>query len=223
MKDLALKIQEIRQQILKLSDSVMEKLDGAGLSSEQKAQLKTVDNAISQLVNLGVAVPNDLRQLKLSLSQKEINGEEWNEVREAIAELKFATKQLFNLSQEARTLTSKIISCSRAIDDSQKKYFGVSILMLMNSGQIAAGDRLEYRNQANGTSISARIDSDGMIVVVKGHEETGRFSTLSAAGHFVLGRKDKSSWTRWWLIRTDGTKLRMDNVRDFFLKKINTK
>lgn len=185
------------------------------LSAEERKQLLAVNKAIEQLTRLGVSVPDDLRKLKLRLSTKGGSGTENREVEERTAKVEAFIEQLRKVLRAARSLRDRLKATGQA--PGTKKHYGITMLELIQSGDLSAEDGLELQWLKEGPVFEGKIQQDGSVMV---RTEAGwkRYDALSTAASQIADRS-LNGWDHWRRINRDGSRTTLKEIRARYLKK----
>ena len=186
-----------------------------GLSTEERKQLQAVNKTIMQLTRLNVSVPEDLRNLKLRLSTKDVSGAVNREVEEKIAEIEALIDQLRKITQAARSLRNRLKSTGQA--GGTKKHYDVTLLDLLQSGHLSTEDRFELQWLKDGQAYEGKVKSDGSIMAqtTSGWKQ---YDTLSAAAVDIAGRA-LNGWRRWHRRNNDGSRTSLIEIRSRYIRK----
>lgn len=188
-----------------------------GLSPEEKQQLQAVNKAIEQLTKLGVAIPSDLRSLKLRLSANDVATGLNPQIAKHLAGLESLINRLRELSQGARALREKLKSGVSI--SGTKKHFGVTLEELLDAGLLSTDDRLELQWTRGSGIFEGKVLSDGT-VSAKSAGDWKQYDSLSTAAAEVAGRP-LNGWDCWRRINADGTRTTLKEIRAEYLNQAN--
>jgi hypothetical protein len=184
-----------------------------GLSAEERKQLQAVNKAIMQLTRLGVSVPEDIRNLKLRLSTKDVSDVENHEVEERIREVEVLIEKLRKLLQAARSLRNRLKNTGQTGDT--KKHYGVTLLELIQSGHLTTEDKLELQWLKDGPTYEGKVLPDGT-VMAKTSSGWKKYDSLSTAAGQISGRS-LNGWEHWLRIDSDGSRTSLKEIRSHYL------
>ena len=183
------------------------------LTSEERKQLSAVNKSIQQLTALGVSIPDELRQIKLTLSAKDVSSTrsaEHDQVKELIGELGrliSAAKAVLNdTKQKSKTYTHK-----------RGRNSEVSLATLIEKGYFSIHDRMELCWKKSGPVYEGTCNPDGSVIV---NTPSGpkSFETLSSAA-MKLSNNSLNGWLCWWRINPDGSRTSMKEIRSRYLSE----
>lgn len=189
-----------------------------GLSTEEIQQQRVLNAAIEQLSRLRVAVPDDLRTLKLRLSARDA---QWTAAQSALEE------RLVPVNEVVRAL-EELLEASRAIQERlkpkgmptrKKNRYGISLLDLLQSGFLSTEDRLELSSTRSQETFEGKILQDGS-VSAKTSGGWKQYSSLSGAVKDILDeRSHPSGWDQWRVVNPDGSRVPLKEIRARFIKE----
>jgi hypothetical protein len=186
-----------------------------GLTNDEKKQLNAINRSIVQLQKLNVPIPDDLRQLKLNIS---------NHDTEPAANLARAAKleTLDKLIADLNDLTSKakrIRSSFKTIakDSGTKKHYGVQLVDLIESGFISAESPLELQWLKDGEVFEGKLLKDGRIAV-RIELDWQEYDSPSTAAAKAAGR-NLNGWSHWRVVESDGRRTSLEKIRTRYLDK----
>jgi len=186
-----------------------------GLSTEERKQLQAVNKTIRQLNRLSVSVPEDLRNLKLRLSTKDVSDSLKHEVEERIVKVEALIEQLRKISNAARALRSRLKGTAQT--GGPKKRYDVTVLELIQGGHLNIDDRLELQWLKDGQTYEGKVRPDGTVMAkIGGGWE--QFKSLSAAAGQIAGRS-LNGWKHWRRINKDGSRTSLKEIRNRFLNE----
>ena len=183
------------------------------LSPDERTQLQAVERTISQLNKLGVSIPEDLRKLKLDLSSKDGSAAAAQEMRDRAAEVKSLIIELRSLLRGARALRKQLKASER--ESSGRKVYGVTVRELIEHGYLSTADTLELKWRKNGTAFPGKLHPDGS-VEIRVDTSWKKYDAPSAAATDVAGRSI-NAWAHWRVIRADGTKVSLEEIRSRYI------
>lgn len=185
------------------------------LSSDERKQLHAVNKSIQQLSRLGVGIPDELRQLKLQLSAKDLvspasTGQEkrLNEVAELIG-------TLGTLLQTAKKLRNHL---NRPENESvARRRYDVKLKELIQNGGLSVDDKLEFSVQKDGPVFEGKVHASG---VISARTSSGwkEFDSLSAAAD-AISEHSLNGWLHWRRVNKDGSRTTLKDIRAEFIKK----
>lgn len=184
-----------------------------GLSSDERKQLHAVNKSIQHLASLGVSIPDELRNLKLKLSAKDVVQPADSVARsEDVAELRRA---LASLQQAARAVQRPQLirgSVSRA-----RQNYDVTLVELIQHGHLLTIDTLEPAWKKGDTPIEGKVRNDGA-VMARTTAGWAEFKTLSAAAHAIAGQS-LNGWLHWRRVNANGSRTTLKDIRAEFMNK----
>jgi len=186
------------------------------LSPSERKQLLTVNRSIEQLTKLEIAVPDELRTLKLRLSAKDKRIIPADELAKRVAEVEDLLERLKVLSQAARNLRSRL-----RIDDpptGRKRHnYGITLLELLNVKLLSPEDQLELQRNSESPKYEGKICPDGSIMA---RTDAGwrQFNSLASAAH-ACGYDGTKGWQYWRVIRTNGSRIPLKDIRSQYIEK----
>lgn len=187
----------------------------SGLSVEEQKQLQAVNKAVEQLSRSGVAVPEDLRSLKLKLSAKDVSGSENREIKIRLKEVETLIEQLGKILKSARSIRGRLKAVGQP--GGPKKHYGVTLLDLLQDGLISAEDRFELKWLKDGPTHEGKVKPDGTVMA----KETGgwkQYASLSTAVSKIAERS-LNGWKHWRRVNSDGTFTAMEAIRERFMNE----
>lgn len=186
-----------------------------GLSSDERKQLTAVNKSIQQLTVSGVAIPDELRQLKLQLSAKDATHLVSQEKPIQISEISELIIALSDLTKKAKVIQNQRSTSSRYPIDRQQ--FDVTLQELIESGFLSPDDKLELSWKKNGPVFEGKVMADGGIMAKTQHGWK-RFKSLSTAASTISGRS-LNGWLHWQRINANGGQTTLMDIRAKYLKK----
>jgi hypothetical protein len=186
-----------------------------GLTSEERKQLQAVNRSIQQLTSSGIAVPDELRRIKLDLSAKDqANGNE-GEIESRLEAIEKVIQSLAALTKEARGVRDKLKSSNPG--GGTKKHYGVSLLELLQSGYLSTDDKLELQWKKTGPTYEGKLLDDGS-VSAKTDAGWRQFDSLSTAAATIGGRA-LNGWKHWCRVNRDGSLVTLKEIRSRYMKE----
>jgi len=186
-----------------------------GLSSDERKQLQAVEKSIQQLSASGVSIPDELRQLKLQLSAKDVIRPVTASTRERAAEVSEIVGALSKLTQTARAVHNSLKTPGKSPVSKQR--FEVSLGELIAHGHLAPDDRLEFSWQKAGPVFEGKVRADGTLMA-KTPAGWKPFESLSAAAT-AIGECSLNGWLHWRRINDDGSRTTLKDVRARYLNE----
>jgi Restriction Enzyme Adenine Methylase Associated len=183
------------------------------LSGEERKQLQAVNKAVKQLSRSGVAVPEDLRRLKLKLSAKDDSGHTNRAMKIRIEEVDALIKQLGKILKTARLVRDRLKSTG--MPGGPKKHYGIKLTDLLREGLISSTDRLELQWSKKGPKHEGKARSDGTIMA-KGKGGWKQYASLSAAASKIEGHP-LNGWKYWCRVDDDGTSTTLEEIRENYM------
>mgnify|MGYP001336710266 FL=1 len=187
-----------------------------GLSNDERKQLHAVERSIQQLAGLGVPIPDELRQLKLQLSAKDVVGPTTASTPERIAEVVEMVSALRTLTHAARALQNQL-KASPGKGPTTKRRYEVTLNDLMQSGHLLPDDKLELAWKKSGPVFEGKVRADGTLVV---QTSSGwkTFDSVSAAAT-AIGNCSLNGWLHWSRVNADGSRTTLKNIRANFINQ----
>lgn len=187
-----------------------------GLSGDERKQLQAVEKSIQQLSASGVSIPDELRQLKLQLSAKDvIRLTTTASTREHAAEIGEIVSALRRLTQAAKALQNSLKTPGKSSVSKQR--YEVTLEELVAHGYLSPDDRLEFSWQKAGPVFEGKLRADGTLMA-KTPSGWKSFESLSAAAT-AIGECSLNGWLHWRRVNTDGSRATLKDIRDQFLSK----
>ena len=187
----------------------------SGLTSDEKKQLKAVNHTIAQLQKLNVPIPDDLRQLKLRISSRDI-GPLSNPIDDAKLEtLNKLIASLKDLTSKAKRIRSSFKTIAKGTGT--KKYYGVQLVDLIESGLISTESRLELQWLKHGEVFEGKLLKDGR-VAVRTASAWKEYDSLSTAASETT-RRSLNGWSHWRLVESNGRCTSLEKIRTRYLNK----
>lgn len=183
------------------------------ISAEERKQLHAVNKTIQQLTSLGVTIPDDLRQLKLRLSAKDVGNAADAEIENRLVQAESLVESLRELTQDARALRNRLKGSGQV--SGTKKHYGVSLEELLESGHLSTDDKLELQWKKDGPVYEGKVRSDGS-VSAKTDAGWKQFDTLSAAAASI-GERALNGWDHWSRIESDGSRTTLKAIRTKYM------
>lgn len=186
-----------------------------GLSSDERKQLTAVNKSIQQLTTLGVAIPDELRQLKLQLSAKDSTHPIIQEKPVQVSEIAELIITLSDLTRKAKVLQNQRSTSSRP--SIVRQQFEVTLQELIEGGFLSPDDKLELSWKKNGPVFEGKVLAAGE-VMAKTQNGWKRFKSLSMAASTISGRS-LNGWLHWRRINTNGSRTTLMDIRAKYLNK----
>lgn len=186
-----------------------------GLSGDELKQLQTIEKSIQRLSAAGVSIPDELRQLKLQLSAKDVMRPATTSTQERAAEVSEIVRVLSRLTQIAKALHNSLKTPGKSPVSKQR--FQVTLEELIVHGHLSPDDRLEFSWQKAGPVFEGKVHADGTLMA---QTPTGwkPFESLSAAAT-AIGECSLNGWLHWRRINADGSRTPLKDVRARYLNK----
>jgi hypothetical protein len=181
------------------------------LSSDEKKQLAAVSRSIELLQKQGVAVPDELRRIKLDLSAKDTGRSDNDSI---LGDLETLIPELDQLKKQARAIISQFKSIKAP--GGPKKNFNVGLEDLIEYGYIALDSRLELQWRKNGEVYEGRVREDGSIIVRTRAGEKLYKSPSAAASE--LSGISQNGWKHWYVV-INGRRTSLEEVRKRYLEE----
>lgn len=112
------------------------------LSSDERKQLQAVQKSIQQLSASGVSIPDELRQLKLQLSAKDVIHHSASGSPDRVAEVSEIVDVLSSLTKAAKALHNSLRTPGNA--SASKQRYEVTLEEMIKHGHLSPDDRLEF-------------------------------------------------------------------------------
>lgn len=186
-----------------------------GLSGDERKQLQAVEKSIQQLSASGVSIPDELRQLKLQLSAKDVTRPATASTRERAAEVSEIVSALSRLTQTAKALHNSLKTPGKAPVSKQR--YEVTLEDLIAHGHLSPDDRLEFSWQKAGPVFEGKVRADGTLMA-KTPSGWKPFESLSAAAT-AIGECSLNGWLHWRRINADGSRTTLKDVRARYLNE----
>jgi hypothetical protein len=186
-----------------------------GLTSDEKKQLNAINRSIAQLQKLNVPIPDDLRQLKLKISSRDIEPMSNPDHDEKLEILNKLIDSLNDLKSKAKRIRSSFKTIAK--DSGTKKHYGVQLLDLIESGFISAESQLELQWLKGGEVFEGKLLKDGR-VAVRTALVWQEYDSLSTAASKTAGRA-LNGWSNWRLVESDGRRTSLEKIRTRYLNK----
>lgn len=187
----------------------------AGISAEERKQLQLISKTIAEFTRLGISVPEDVRNLKLRLLNKDASGTANHKVGELIIEVEALIKQLQKLLQAARSLRGRLSATGQTAGT--KKVYAVTLHELLQSGHLSTENRFELQWLKDGPTYEGKVQPDGS-VMAKTTSGWQHYESLSAAAVDIAGHS-LNGWKVWRLINSDGSRRSLEEIRSLYLSK----
>lgn len=187
----------------------------SGQSAEERKQLQAVNKAVEQLRRNGVPVPEDLRSLKLKLSSKDASGSENRETENQLKEVEALIEALGKILKAARSIRDRLKATGQT--GGPKKFYGVTLLDLLQSGLISTDDRLELQWLKDGPTHEGRVKPDGTIMA-KGLGGWKQYDSLSTAAS-KIAEQSLNGWKQWRRVNRDGTSIALEDIRERYMNE----
>lgn len=186
-----------------------------GLSPDERKQLHAVERSIQQLTSLGVPIPDELRQLKLQLSAKDVVGPTPQSTSERLTEVVEMVSALNTLRQAAKVLQNQLKAPGKG--PITKRRYEVTLNELMQSGHLLPDDKLEFSWKKNGPVFEGKLRADGTLEA-KTPSGWQAFDSLSAAAT-AIGDCSLNGWLHWSRINADGSRTTLKDIRAKFINQ----
>lgn len=186
-----------------------------GLSSDERKQLAAVNKTIQQLTSLGVAVPDELRQLKLQLSAKDATRPVMQDTSMQISEISELIIVLSDLSKKAKVIQNQHSTFNGSRITRQQ--FEVTLTELIEGGFLSPDDKLELNWKKDGPVFEGKVLADGAIMA-KTRNGWKRFKSLSMAAT-TIGEHSLNGWMHWRRVNADGTRTTLMDIRAKYLNE----
>lgn len=187
----------------------------AGLSAEERKQLQAVNKAIEQLQRSSISIPDDLRNLKLKLSARDVTVSDTREIETRLKQVESLIQSLGRTMKKARAVRDRLKSKGRV--SGTKKYYGITLLDLLQEGLLTTEDRLELQWLKKGPVLKGKLKADGT-VMVKTSDGWQPHTSLSTAASRVAGRS-LNGWKHWRRVNRDGTTTTLEAIRAQFINE----
>lgn len=187
----------------------------AALSAEERKQLQAVNKAVEQLQRTGVPVPADLRGLKLKLTARDVSVSQDSETASHLKSIENVIHALEKTIKTARTIRDRLKSTGQAVVT--KRYYGITLLNLIQDGMLTIDDRLELQWLNDGPVLKGKVKSDGT-VSVKTPEGWRSYPSLSTAASRVAGQS-LNGWKHWRRVNSDGSTTALAAIRARYIKE----
>jgi len=193
---------------LKKIIEVLNCFDEKGDLHEKSRQLKAVNDSILNLGKQNISVPDDLRSLKLNLSNEIDVYDEVNNIKSKIInELK---QILLLLSTKVVKRKPKKVQIKHG--SSSKKQCSIQVYDLIKATTLQAGAKIEHVNKKDGVIYSGVIKNKGEIETnFAGKREL--YKSLSAAAHGLTGTS-LNGWIWWSVVYDDGRRVPLVKLRN---------
>jgi X-X-X-Leu-X-X-Gly heptad repeat protein len=190
-----------------------------GLSSQERQQLQAVNKSIQQLSALGVLIPDQLRELKLSLSARDAELSDSVEARERAEDVTKLADGLATLAQKAKTLANTLRTTGGKVSGT-KTVYDASLQDLVRGGHLSPDDRLLLIYRKSGPEYEGKVREDGTLSVrtPSGWQD---FDSVSAAANDLFETR-LNGWKHWHRVNADGTRTSLKEIRDRFLHEEGT-
>lgn len=186
-----------------------------GLSDDERKQLLAVEKSIQQLSVSGVSIPDELRQLKLQLSAKDVTRHALSSARVRASEVGEIVSTLSRLAQAAKSLHNSLKTPGRAPVSKQRHE--VTLEELIRAGHLSPEDRLEFSWRKAGPVFDGKVRADGTLMA-KTPAGWKAFESLSAAAT-AIGECSLNGWLHWRRINADGSRTTLKDVRARYLNE----
>ncbi|NHZ96801.1 hypothetical protein [Massilia sp. CCM 8734] len=185
------------------------------LSSDERKQLHVINKSIEQLSGLGVSIPDELRQLKLALSAKDVvpavavgAGERFVEIAELISALNKLSSVAETLHKQFKTPSGESIKRQR---------YDVTLKELIQNQYLSVCDKLEFSWKKDGQVFEGKVLASGALSA-KTQSGWIVFDSLSAAAD-AISTQSLNGWLHWRRVNADGSMTRLKDIRAEFIKK----
>lgn len=186
-----------------------------GLSAKELKQLRAVNKAVEDLQRNNIPVPEDLRNLKLKLSARDVTGYQNQEAEKQLTAVGTLIRVLGKTIQNARSHRERLKITRPA--GGKKKNYGVSLLDLIQDGLLSVDDHLELQWIKNGPIHKGKVKDDGK-VMVKTPDGWKSYNSLSTAAS-QMAERSLNGWTHWRRINSDGTSTSFEDIRSRYIQK----
>lgn len=185
------------------------------LTSEERKQLLAVNRSIEQLQKGGVAIPDELRKLKLRLGvldtsdtanpAREINLETLDELIDSLRDLVSVAKKIRVSIQTGHKIPGTKIN------------YGVQLVELIEAGFLNTESRLELQWLKDGEIFEGKLRTDGQVAVrtASGWKE---YDSLSSAASGIAGCS-LNGWKHWRLVEANGKHIPLAVLRERYVNK----
>jgi len=187
----------------------------SGLSAEERKQLQAVNKAIKQLQRTGVPVPEALRSLKLKLSARDVAGSQDQRIGACLKEVESLIQAIGKTIKAARAVKNRLKVTGQI--GGPKKYYGITLLDLLQADALSSNDRLELQWLKAGPVLKGKVTANGM-VMVETQDGWQSYASLSTAASRVAGRS-LNGWKHWRRVNNDGTATPLKDIRYRYTKK----
>lgn len=187
----------------------------SGLTPEERKQLKAVNRSIQQLTNSGVSVPDELRRLKLNLSARDRETDKDGKIENQLQAIEKMIQSLAALRKDAQKVRNELKGLSHG--GGTTKRYGVTLLNLLQGGQISTEDELQLQWKKEGLIYEGKFLEDGS---VSAKTESGwqRYDSLSAAAA-TIGERPLNGWEHWRRVNRDGSLTALKEIRTRYIKE----
>ena len=185
-----------------------------GLSGDERKQLHAVNKSIQQLSGLGVAIPDELRLLKLHLSARDV-ASPLGGPPERIADVAELVSALGKLAQTAKTLHNQLMTPGK--EPVARQRYDATLAQLIQSGYLSTDDRLEFSWQKDGPVFEGKVLAGGELTA-KTPSGWKQFDSLSAAAD-AIGERSLNGWLHWRRVNADGSRTSLKEIRARFLNE----
>jgi len=189
----------------------------AGLSGQEKQELRRVEGLIAQLKVLGVtSIPPELVEKRSDLSARDVPESPLSDAARFLPLLDELRESLNKLSRKARDLREQIRT--RAARSGPRAYYPVEVLDLLQTGLLSTEDHLELQWSRDSGVFEGRLERDGRIRA-KTQDGWMAFDSLSSAAQFISGRP-QNGWDHWRRVNEDGTRTQLKRIRERYQKEV---
>jgi hypothetical protein len=187
----------------------------SGLTGEERKQLQSIEKSIRHLSASGVSIPDELRQLKLQLSAKDVGSSKAKGTGECIAEVGEIVGYLARLTQVAKVLHNSLKSPNKTSYSKQR--YEVTLKELIQNEYLSSEDKLELCWKKDGPIFEGKVDANGTLLV-RTPQGWKAFDSLSSAAT-AIAKCSLNGWLHWRRIHADGTQTTLNDVRAMYLNK----
>lgn len=136
-------------------------------------------------------------------------------MEERTAKVEALIEQLRKLLRSARALRDRLKATGQA--PGTKKHYGVTVLELLQNGDLSAEDALELQWLKDGPVFEGKIQQDGS-VMARTQGGWKRYDALSTAASQIADRS-LNGWDHWRRVNRDGSRTILREIRARYLKE----
>lgn len=184
-------------------------------TTEEKKQLQVVNRSIEQLQKLGVTIPDDLRKLKLKLTDRESTVGSSQTLEDGLRALEELIESLSGLRDEAKLIRHSLRPERRG--SGTKLHFDISLADLIETGFLSTEARLELQWRKDGEIYEGKLRPDGRVAVRTSSGWT-EYDSLSTAASQIAGCS-LNGWKCWNLLESRGKRIPLMQIRDRYIKE----